>query len=80
MQLSLDHVGCCASFPPITYDEAEPLTHVPLTGDLIAAETPFEDGTFRLVLTFEETYPNRPPTVKFLYVAYRSGVEGLACI
>lgn len=31
-----------------------------------SAETPFEDGTFRLVLTFEETYPNRPPTVKFL--------------
>jgi ubiquitin-protein ligase len=31
-----------------------------------AAETPFEDGTFRLVLTFDESYPNKPPTVKFL--------------
>lgn len=30
------------------------------------AETPFEDGTFRLVLTFDESYPNKPPTVKFL--------------
>ena len=37
----------------------------PLTRS-IPADTPFEDGTFRLVLTFEETYPNNPPTVKFL--------------
>lgn len=26
-----------------------------------AVDTPFEDGTFRLVLTFEEQYPNKPP-------------------
>ena len=31
-----------------------------------AADTPFEDGTFKLVLTFEESYPNKPPHVKFL--------------
>ena len=30
------------------------------------ADTPFEDGTFKLVLTFEESYPNKPPHVKFL--------------
>jgi ubiquitin-conjugating enzyme E2 A len=30
-----------------------------------SAETPFEDGTFRLTLSFEETYPNKPPTVRF---------------
>ncbi|KIJ46353.1 hypothetical protein M422DRAFT_226650 [Sphaerobolus stellatus SS14] len=30
------------------------------------AETPFEDGTFKLLLTFTEDYPNKPPTVKFL--------------
>jgi len=29
-------------------------------------DTPFEDGTFKLVLTFEESYPNKPPHVKFL--------------
>lgn len=28
-------------------------------------DTPFEDGTFRLCLTFDEQYPNKPPTVKF---------------
>jgi Ubiquitin-conjugating enzyme len=30
------------------------------------ADTPFEDGTFRLVMHFEETYPNKPPGVKFV--------------
>jgi ubiquitin-conjugating enzyme E2 A len=29
------------------------------------AETPFEDGTFKLVLEFDETYPNKPPQVRF---------------
>lgn len=28
-------------------------------------DTPFEDGTFRLCLTFDEQYPNKPPNVKF---------------
>jgi ubiquitin-conjugating enzyme E2 A len=30
------------------------------------ADTPFEDGTFRLVMQFEEAYPNKPPGVKFV--------------
>lgn len=30
------------------------------------ADTPFEDGTFRLVMHFEEQYPNKPPSVKFI--------------
>lgn len=30
------------------------------------ADTPFEDGTFRLLLQFDEQYPNKPPSVKFL--------------
>merc|ERR1712080_387588 len=29
-------------------------------------ETPFEDGTFKLMMEFSEDYPNKPPTVKFL--------------
>lgn len=29
-------------------------------------DTPFEEGTFRLLLNFDETYPNKPPTVKFI--------------
>jgi ubiquitin-conjugating enzyme E2 A len=30
------------------------------------ADTPFEDGTFRLVMQFDENYPNKPPQVKFI--------------
>ena len=30
------------------------------------AETPFEDGTFKLTLQFHEDYPNKPPTVRFV--------------
>ena len=29
-------------------------------------DTPFEDGTFRLQLEFDESYPTKPPKVKFL--------------
>jgi ubiquitin-conjugating enzyme E2 A len=29
-------------------------------------DTPFEDGTFKLVLTFDESYPTKPPHVKFI--------------
>lgn len=28
-------------------------------------ETPYEDGIFRLTLTFDDTYPSRPPKVRF---------------
>jgi len=30
------------------------------------ADTPFEDGTFKLVMQFDENYPNKPPHVKFI--------------
>jgi len=30
------------------------------------ADTPFEDGTFKLVMQFDENYPNKPPQVKFI--------------
>ena len=30
------------------------------------ADTPFEDGTFKLTLQFQEDYPNKPPTVRFV--------------
>ena len=29
------------------------------------ADTPFEDGTFKLQIEFSEEYPNKPPKVKF---------------
>lgn len=49
---------------------------------LLLAETPFEDGTFRLVLTFDESYPNKPPTVKFLSRMFHPNVyaNGELCL
>lgn len=40
------------------------------------ADTPFEDGTFRLVMHFEEQYPNRPPGVKFISQMFHPNVYG----
>lgn len=37
-------------------------------------ETPFEDGTFRLVMQFEEQYPNKPPSVKFISQMFHPNV------
>ncbi|KAM0752631.1 ubiquitin-conjugating enzyme [Meredithblackwellia eburnea MCA 4105] len=50
--------------------------------DQTPAETPFEDGTFRLVLTFEESYPNQPPKVKFLSKMFHPNVyaNGELCL
>lgn len=48
----------------------------------LSAETPFEDGTFRLVLTFDESYPNKPPVVKFLSKMFHPNVyaNGELCL
>jgi Ubiquitin-conjugating enzyme len=37
-------------------------------------DTPFEDGTFRLVMQFEESYPNKPPGVKFVSQMFHPNV------
>ena len=46
------------------------------------ADTPFEDGTFKLTLTFDESYPNKPPTVKFLSRMFHPNVyaNGELCL
>ncbi|PVU95961.1 hypothetical protein BB559_002544 [Furculomyces boomerangus] len=38
------------------------------------AETPFEDGTFKLIMNFDESYPNRPPTVRFISEMFHPNV------
>lgn len=38
------------------------------------ADTPFEDGTFRLNIVFDEEYPNKPPKVKFLSKMFHPNV------
>lgn len=46
------------------------------------ADTPFEDGTFRLLMTFNENYPNSPPTVKFISKIFHPNVyaNGELCL
>ncbi|KAL0142445.1 ubiquitin-conjugating enzyme E2 2 [Mucor lusitanicus] len=43
---------------------------------------PFEDGTFKLVLQFDETYPNKPPQVKFVSKMFHPNVyaNGELCL
>lgn len=45
-------------------------------------DTPFEDGTFRLLLQFDESYPTKPPTVKFLSRMFHPNVyaNGELCL
>lgn len=38
------------------------------------SETPFEDGTFKLKLTFSEQYPDKPPQVNFLSKMFHPNV------
>jgi len=38
------------------------------------SDTPFEDGTFRLIMHFEEQYPNKPPGVKFISQMFHPNV------
>ncbi|KAI7862938.1 ubiquitin-conjugating enzyme E2 2 [Phycomyces blakesleeanus] len=46
------------------------------------SDTPFEDGTFKLELHFEETYPNKPPQVKFISKMFHPNVyaNGELCL
>ncbi|KAH7882697.1 ubiquitin-conjugating enzyme/RWD-like protein [Phlebopus sp. FC_14] len=46
------------------------------------SDTPFEDGTFKLLLTFDESYPNKPPNVKFLSRMFHPNVyaNGEICL
>ena len=46
---------------------ANPLINLALIPyPFLIQDTPFEDGTFKLILQFDETYPTKPPSVKFV--------------
>lgn len=45
-------------------------------------DTPFEEGTFKLALTFDENYPNKPPVVRFVSKMFHPNVyaDGGICL
>merc|ERR1711970_1297180 len=46
------------------------------------ADTPFEDGTFKLTIEFTEEYPNKPPVVRFTSKMFHPNVyaDGSICL
>jgi ubiquitin-conjugating enzyme E2 A len=58
----------------LKYQKDHTLYASPLEDDILTwcgviygpEDTPFEDGTFCLVLFFDNTYPQNPPDVKFI--------------
>ena len=73
MRLSLDLVSCPGRGRSVLAG---------LIRRLGAADTPFEDGTFKLTLQFDESYPNKPPVVKFLSRMFHPNVyaNGELCL
>lgn len=45
-------------------------------------DTPYEDGTFSLVLMFDETYPQKPPNIKFISEMFHPNIytNGELCL
>jgi len=45
-------------------------------------ETPWEDGTFKLTIQFDEQYPNKPPKVKFVSEMFHPNIynDGSICL
>ena len=45
-------------------------------------DTPFENATFRLVMQFDEQYPNKPPVVRFISQMFHPNVyaSGELCL
>lgn len=70
--------------PPIGVS-ASPISDNVLTWNAVIigpTDTPYEDGTFRLVLNFNENYPRTPPNVKFLSTMFHPNIypTGEICI
>lgn len=64
---------------------ASPVTDNVMTWNAVIigpTDTPFEDGTFRLILQFDEQYPNKPPTVRFISEMFHPNVyaSGELCL
>jgi ubiquitin-conjugating enzyme E2 A len=74
----------------LSTDPIEGVTAAPCPDDIMTwnavifgpEETPFEDGTFRLVITFDESYPNKPPVIRFITKMFHPNIyaDGNICL
>lgn len=71
-----DMVNYLTSSPSISQPQLTSLFHYRNAVIIGPSDTPFEDGTFRLVMHFEEQYPNKPPGVKFISQMFHPNVYG----
>ncbi|KAJ2355484.1 Ubiquitin-conjugating enzyme E2 2 [Coemansia sp. RSA 2618] len=77
-------------FKRLQKDPSEGVSGSPCTDNIMLwnavifgpSETPFEDGTFKLSLKFEESYPNKPPAVRFITKMFHPNVytNGELCL
>ncbi|RMX84600.1 hypothetical protein D0868_15457 [Hortaea werneckii] len=71
-----NHTSTSAANPPPTTPPSLTLLQNRNAVIIGPSDTPFEDGTFRLVMHFEEAYPNKPPGVKFISQMFHPNVYG----
>jgi len=64
--------------PPVGVSGAPRDTDIMMWDAVIfgAHDTPFEDGTFKLIMSFTEEYPNKPPLVQFVSKMFHPNVYG----
>lgn len=77
-------------FKRVQQDPTAGISAVPLANDIMRwnaviigpENTPFEDGTFKLVIQFDEQYPTKPPMVKFISEMFHPNVyqSGELCL
>lgn len=77
-------------FKRIQQDPTGSISASPLPDDIMRwnaviigpESTPFEDGTFKLVIQFDEQYPTKPPSVKFVSEMFHPNVyqSGELCL
>lgn len=77
-------------FKKLSEDPPSGVSGTPSEGDIMKwncvifgpQDTPFEDGTFKLSITFTEEYPNKAPIVKFVSKMFHPNIyaDGSVCL
>ena len=77
-------------FKKLSEDPPSGVSGTPSEGDIMKwncvifgpQDTPFEDGTFKLSITFSEEYPNKAPIVKFVSKMFHPNIyaDGSVCL